>query len=220
MNNNESILILGVVEAIFISGIVFFLSLRDRMRIQSINSKLKENLSQNMFMIQRIKTVMDQIVPFKSLKKEVKALLKAKDLLNLEKGRYSITAAELEAIDKRLRELEEIERELEASNLETKKELDLLDGKYRELKGKNESLVLHIQENSVEYAKTISDLELNEGLVKETNRVKEKFDEIQSQTKSLTEQLENGKNQYVILKRRFDALDIEYAQLYEKYAQK
>lgn len=220
MNNNESILILGVVEAIFISGIVFFLSLRDRMRIQSINSKLKENLSQNMFMIQRIKTVMDQIVPFKSLKKEVKALLKAKDLLNLEKGRYSITAAELEAIDKRLRELEEIERELEASNLETKKELDLLEGKYRELKGKNESLVLHIQENSVEYAKTISDLELNEGLVKETNRVKEKFDEIQSQTKSLTEQLENGKNQYVILKRRFDALDIEYAQLYEKYAQK
>ncbi len=220
MNSEISVLIIGVVESLIVLGGLSFLLLKDRLALQSVSTKLKNNLPQYELIVQKIKVITDQLVSFEDLKKEVRKLLKAKDALNLERGRISLTSAELEAIDQRLRELEEIERELEASNLETKKELDLLEGKYRELKSKNDSLILHIQENTEKYKKDIEDLQLSDNILQETNKVEEKLDLIQTQTKDLIEQIQNGKNQYIILKRRFDALDIEYAQLYEKYTNK
>ena len=50
--------------------------------------------------------------------------------------------------------------------------------------------------------------------------IKNRLVETQIETQKLTEAHNLEKNQYVILKRRFDALDIEYAQLYEKFTSK
>ena len=183
--------------------------------VQGFNAKLKENLSSIDLVKQKADSLMSQLVPFEELKGKVKELLKANKTLKLEKGRVSLTQAEQDTVDRRLRELEEIERELDASNIEVKKELDILDGKQREIKIKNESLNLKIQENLQEIERMVSEVKMEDNL-KDENRLVE----TQIETQKLTEAHNLEKNQYVILKRRFDALDIEYAQLYEKFTSK
>lgn len=210
----------GIIES-FIVAIVFFSGLlRKRLAINALNTKLKDNLSQIEFTKQKATSLIDQLVPFDNLKNKVKLLLKAKETLKLEKGRVSLTQAEQDTVDRRLRELEEIERELEASNIEVKKELDLLDGKQREIRGKNESLKLKIQENTQEIERMIKENMLEERVKNEILEVKNRLMIVQEETQKLTDAHEIGKNQYGILKRRFDALDIEYAQLYEKFTTK
>ena len=188
--------------------------------VQGFNAKLKENLSSIDLVKQKADSLMLQLVPFEELKGKVKELLKANKTLKLEKGRVSLTQAEQDTVDRRLRELEEIERELDASNIEVKKELDILDGKQREIKIKNESLNLKIQENLQEIERMVSEVKMEDNLKDEILEIKNRLVETQIETQKLTEAHNLEKNQYVILKRRFDALDIEYAQLYEKFTSK
>ena len=214
------VIILGLLESFVIAVIVFFILLKKRLIVQSYNSKLKENLSSIDLAIQKTESLLDQLAPFDDLKVKVKELLKAKEALKLEKGRVSLAQAEQETIDRRLRELEEIERELDASNIEVKKELDILDGKQREIKSKNESLNLKIQENLQEIERMTKENQMDEDIKASILDVKARLVATQEETQKLTKAHEIEKNQYVILKRRFDALDIEYAQLYEKYTSK
>ena len=214
------IIILGLLESIIVSAVVFCILLKKRLMVQGFNAKLKENLSSIDLVKQKADSLMSQLVPFEELKGKVKELLKANKTLKLEKGRVSLTQAEQDTVDRRLRELEEIERELDASNIEVKKELDILDGKQREIKIKNESLNLKIQENLQEIERMVSEVKMEDNLKDEILEIKNRLVETQIETQKLTEAHNLEKNQYVILKRRFDALDIEYAQLYEKFTSK
>ncbi len=214
------IIIFGLLESIIVSAVVFCILLKKRLMVQGFNAKLKENLSSIDLVKQKADSLMSQLVPFEELKGKVKELLKANETLKLEKGRVSLTQAEQDTVDRRLRELEEIERELDASNIEVKKELDILDGKQREIKIKNESLNLKIQENLQEIERMVSEVKMEDNVKDEILEIKNRLVETQIETQKLTEAHNLEKNQYVILKRRFDALDIEYAQLYEKFTSK
>ena len=214
------IIIFGLIESLIVAVVVFLILLKKRLIVQNYNAKLKENLSSIDLSIQKTESLLAQLVPFEELKAKVKELLQTKKALKLEKGRVSIAQAEQETIDRRLRELEEIERELDASNIEVKKELDILDGKQREIKSKNESLNLKIQENLQEIEKMMSEVKMEDNIKDEIQEIKNRLVETQMETQKLTEAHNIEKNQYVILKRRFDALDIEYAQLYEKFTSK
>ena len=214
------IIILGLLESFIIALVIFFILLKKRLLVQNYNSKLKENLSSIEMSIQKTESLLEQLAPFDDLKSKVKELLNTKGALKLEKGRVSLALAEQESIDRRLRELEEIERELDASNIEVKKELDILDGKQREIRSKNESLNLKIQENLQEIEKMTKEDQMGEDIKDSILDVKARLVATQEETQKLTKAHEIEKNQYAILKRRFDALDIEYAQLYEKYTSK
>jgi chromosome segregation ATPase len=50
-------------------------------------------------------------------------------------------------------------------------------------------------------------------------RAKSELLKTEQQIQTLLEEIQAGNEQYFILKKRFDALDIEYAQLYEKFAE-
>ena len=66
----------------------------------------------------------------------------------------------------------------------------------------------------------VSEVKMEDNLKDEILEIKNRLVETQIETQKLTEAHNLEKNQYVILKRRFDALDIEYAQLYEKFTSK
>ncbi|MGI6680110.1 MAG: hypothetical protein ACOX3T_01235 [Bdellovibrionota bacterium] len=214
------IIVLGIVESFIVALIVFAVLLKKRLAVQSLNNSLKDNLSHVDLTKQKVSSILEQLVPFEELKLKVKELTQKRETLKLEKGRLSVATVERETIDRRLRELEEIERELEASNIEVKKELDLLEGRQKELQSRNASLNLKIQENTQEIEKMTSEALLEENIKKEMQSVQEKLLAVQAETEKLTEAHNVGKNQYSVLKRRFDALDIEYAQLYEKFVTK
>lgn len=220
MGQDFYLIIFGIIQALVLAVAVFFVIYKKRLVIQNLNSDLKHCIEKNNVTYQKVSSLMKEMVPFSDLKDKVITLNKIKEDIKQKTGKISIAEAEKEAVNNRLKELEEISKELEASALETKKELDLLEAKQRELKNKNEQLNMKIQDNEVEIERSITVLEIGEDLQEKINEVKKHLTATQEQTKTLTMQLEGEKNQYLILKRRFDALDIEYAQLYEKYSVK
>ena len=88
------------------------------------------------------------------------------------------------------------------------------------------SMGYNITESSVykvslqEIERMVGEVKMEDNLKDEILEIKNRLVETQIETQKLTEAHNLEKNQYVILKRRFDALDIEYAQLYEKFTSK
>ena len=161
----------------------------------------------------------DQLLPFDVLHEKVIALKTMRDLLRVEKGRVTITQAELETVEGRLRELEEIERELNASALETKEELKILERKEKELVIKNDHLKSQLANSMGQFDKMLGDLPASEETKTQVEEMKVQLGESEKQIDTLMETIGSTNEQYFALKKRYDALDIEYAQLYEKFAE-
>ena len=161
----------------------------------------------------------EQLIPFEELHEKVIALKGMKDLLRVEKGRVTITQAELETVEGRLRELEEIERELNASALETKEELKILERKEKELVVKNDQLKTQLASSMAQFDEIIGGLPASEETKSQVEDMKVQLGESTKQIDTLMEKIGSTNEQYFALKKRYDALDIEYAQLYEKFAE-
>lgn len=147
--------------------------------------------------------------------KQIQAL---DDELKAERGRLAITQAELEAVDTRLRELEEIERELESSALEASQELEMLKSQEKDIAERNQKLREELNSSLGQLEKLLGQLSHSREAVEHLNSAKTEL--VQSQTKIsfYEEQIGNINRRYIELKKAYDALDIEYAQLYEKQA--
>jgi chromosome segregation ATPase len=139
--------------------------------------------------------------------------------LKAERGRNTITQAELETVEGRLRELEEIERELEASGIETKEELKILNKKERELSNKNDALKEEIAASMQKVGELMSQMQVSAEMQAQVDEMKVDLLQTQDKIAMLLQQIEQGNEQYFILKKRYDALDIEYAQLFEKFSE-
>ena len=135
------------------------------------------------------------------------------------RGRITITQAELETVEGRLRELEEIERELEASGIETKEEINILEKKQADLASKNQTLQGKISESTQKLEAILGEMEFTAQQQEQIDAMKSQLLQTQEKIDTLLVQCEEGNQQYFILKQRYDALDIEYAQLYEKFAE-
>ena len=88
-------------------------------------------------MVDQIRECVQNLVPLQEVRRLVGEIVVIQEALRAERGRTTISQAELKTVEGRLRELEEIERELEASGLETKEELNILEKKHKELTQKN-----------------------------------------------------------------------------------
>ena len=138
------------------------------------------------------------------------------DAIRAEKGRLTITEAELEAVDTRLRELEELKRELEVSNMDAIKELEMLRSQEREMKVQNDALRQQL-ESSVEQLETLLEiLASSAAAVARLTSAKNELVETEKKCSYYEEQIGQINSKYMMLKKAYDALDIEYAQLYEK----
>lgn len=194
--------------------------------IQSGRSKVSKGLKDlNRFkderneLDQKLRSLYGALVDLAEARNKVKEAKSFEDALKAERGRVTITQAELETVETRLRELEEIERELEASSIETNEELKVLKARQEELAKKNGSLKSQLDVTTQQMDIIISEIQLSAAQQEALNQIKTELVLTQQRIDVLMLQIEQGNEQYFILKHRFDALDIEYAQLYEKFSE-
>lgn len=167
----------------------------------------------------RVEAALDDMRPVEDLQKLVVAARVAADTLKADRGRVTITQAELETVETRLRELEEIERELEASGIETEEEIKILGKKQQELIARNEALKEQIRASSERMNSLMGELQDNAEMQEQVLNIKTQLVLTEQKVEEMLVQIELGNEQYFELKRRYDALDIEYAQLYEKFSE-
>ncbi len=143
-------------------------------------------------------------------------LAESEDSLQTGKGKITITEAELEAVDTRLRELEELKRELEVSNIDAVKELEMLRSQQREIASKNEAMRNQINESIQQIDSLIGALSESAEAVEKLTNAKNELTETEQKVQVFEDQISSIHEKYLTLKKAYDALDIEYAQLYEK----
>lgn len=136
-----------------------------------------------------------------------------------EKGKLTIAQAELEAVDLRLRELEEIERELETSSLEAAKEVEMLRSREREIQARNVRLREQLENSLIQFERLLHELATSQDAVNKLTAAKGDLIETQKKIEYYDQEISTINHKYMGLKRAYDALDIEYAQLYEKHSQ-
>jgi chromosome segregation ATPase len=170
-------------------------------------------------LLEDIKAAYEKLVPVVAIRTALRELATQQENLRAEKGRITITQAELETVDTRLRELEEVERELEASGLETKEEINILKKKENELIAKNKALKDQIDASIQVMDTVMSEIEFSQEVQEKVTACKTELLQVEQNIATLILQIEQGNEQYFVLKRRYDALDIEYAQLFEKFSE-
>lgn len=147
-----------------------------------------------------------------------------RNLSNLEEevrscqGRVAIAEGELTAVEERLMELKEIEKELENSQVEAGRELEELRTQEKAIREQNESLSKALEEASERIDKLLSELSTSAVAVERLHKAKASLTSMQDQITHYEEEILQVNSQYSRLKRAYDALDIEYAQLYEKHS--
>ena len=153
---------------------------------------------------------------FTQLDEQAKA---AEEELRAEKGRLTITEAELEAVDVRLRELEELKRELEMSGIDAIRELELLRAQERDIASQNDALKSQLN-SSIEQLDMLLDMLASSAEdVEKLQAAKKELLEAETKMQFYQENIALLNQKYMGLKKAYDALDIEYAQLYEKQQQ-
>jgi chromosome segregation ATPase len=213
--------LLIIIAVLEVGGLIAFMFYS----IQTGRSKVSKGLKDlNRFkderneLDQKLRGMYGALVDLAEARSKVKESKSFEDALKAERGRVTITQAELETVETRLRELEEIERELEASSIETNEELKVLKARQEELAKKNGSLKSQLDVTTQQMDMIISEIQLSAAQQEALNQIKTELVMTQQRIDILMLQIEQGNEQYFILKHRFDALDIEYAQLYEKFS--
>jgi len=209
----------GLIEA----GVLAFLILRasrgSGTAVDVRGQAIAAELDRRRGLLLEFRALFEGRVPLPSTRARAREIASNQETLRAERGRITITQAELETVENRLRELEEIERELEASGLETKEELNILKRKEAELASRNAALRSQIAASVDQMDTLLSELQLSAEMQERIQAAKTELLSTEENITTLLLQVEGGNEQYFILKRRYDALDIEYAQLYEKFSE-
>lgn len=213
------VVILALLEAAGIATYLYLLGQKQTGSGRAVLQKLAEEKKKRQAMLERFETLFASMVDVPTARSKYKDFKSAQDALKAERGRITITQAELETVENRLRELEEIERELEASGLETKEEMNILDKKQKDIKIKNEQLKTQISRTMEQLDQLMREVQMSAAMQEQVSGMKTELIQTEQQTDMLSVQIEQGNEQYFILKHRYDALDIEYAQLYEKFSE-
>lgn len=213
------LILLGLVLAAGASAGIAFLMQKRGTGVDPAIATLESTRDERAHLLEQLKETYGRLVPVSAIRNAIKQVGERQEALRAEKGRITITQAELETVETRLRELEEVERELEASGLETKEELNILKKKEAELNAKNDALKSQIQAALAALDRAASEIEMSEQLREQVVACRTELLQTEQSIATLVLQIEQGNEQYFILKRRYDALDIEYAQLFEKFSE-
>jgi len=213
------VVILGIIGLLVFPGVLYVFASGKKSSSELLLNKMESETKLRQDLISQAKTVKEELVEFDILKETALQAIDARDAARLERGRVTITQAELETVEARLREIDEIERELEASNVETQEELKILQKKESGLANKNASLKEQLATALSELDKVLKELESNVELTEKISKMKSELTRTEIQIDELLDQIKEGNESYFTVKKRYDALDIEYAQLYEKFAE-
>ncbi|MBX7138231.1 MAG: hypothetical protein K1X83_09620 [Oligoflexia bacterium] len=213
------IVIVGLLGGVGVAGWLYSSVAKRKNAMRSAVTELEDELKKRQELKAAVDGLLAEMVDQSALLKVAEEVQSIHESLKAERGRIMITQAELETVESRLRELEEIEREFEASGLETKQELQILQKKREELAQKNNTLKEQIDMNSAQLDQILGEIQMTAQQQAQIQGMKTEIIRTQERIEQLLMQIEQGNEQYAIAKRRYDALDIEYAQLYEKFSE-
>jgi chromosome segregation ATPase len=213
------IIVIAVIEAAALSGYFYKHFSKNASSAQEVLVQLDQYAEERKGLKVEAEGLLAEMVPMDTITNVGREFNELVESLKAERGRNTITQAELETVETRLRELEEIERELEASGIETKEELKILSKKQKDLSQKNDALKSQIQASLAQVDQIMKEMESNAELIGQVDIMKTQLIMTQEKIDTLLLQIEQGNDQYFVLKNRYDALDIEYAQLFEKFSE-
>jgi chromosome segregation ATPase len=211
------VLISVVLAAIFV-GLLYRVISKGTGHVRAVITKLNDDLAAREKLQEQVQGIVSQLQPIDQIRIRVRDLTNLRDAVKTEKGRLTITQAELETVESRLRELEEIERELAASGIDAQEEVKILKKKERDLAQKNQTLREQLEASLKQMDSIMGELELSAQMSEQITAMKTHVLQVQEKIDNLLIQIEQCNEQYFTLKKRYDALDIEYAQLYEKFS--
>ena len=211
-----------IIAIIFLGGFIWIrlwlgkkfaadeIQLQKNLEVMKTERKQKENMLRDLAKVSLGYVSKDYYGQLEAQHKTIEEQLRA------EKGRLTITEAELEAVDVRLRELEELKRELEMSSIDAVRELELLRAQERDIATQNEVLKTELQTSLEQLDSLLVILASSTEAQEQLMAAKKDLLAVESKTQYFQEQIAVLNQGYVGLKKAYDALDIEYAQLYEK----
>jgi|APGre2960657423_1045063.scaffolds.fasta_scaffold124868_1 chromosome segregation ATPase len=211
------ILIVGILQAAVVGVVIFLRARAVNAGRESVYANVLAEVGEKRALWTRIQELSHEMADPQQLLLSAKAFTTARESLKAERGRVTIAQAELDMIEVRLRELEEITRELEASTTETKEELKILQRKEEDLKSKNDHLRIQIAETTSKMETIMSEIEMSAQMQEQVLKLRGDLLQSEEQGQTLLNEIQRGNEQYFILKRRYDALDVEYAQLYQQF---
>jgi chromosome segregation ATPase len=214
-----TLFLVGFLEALIVIAVLVFFLRRGQASVVDVTDRLMAQLEQKKELRVRFQALVENMVPISSLRKTAAELKTVQESIKTERGRITITRAELETVENRLRELEEIERELEASNIETNHEAGILKKRHNDLSKKTAAFGERLEE----ILKFVNDMTFScpeaEEINKEVSSIEAELRQSQEKLNELISEVQKMSQHYATGKGKYDALDIEYAQLYEKFAE-
>lgn len=213
------VLVIAVVQSLLVGVFLFRRAMLEGQEASSGNEHVREELELKRELWGRLESLQREMAnpqEYEKAKAEVNGI---RETLKAERGRVIIAQAELESVEVRLRELDEVNRELEASALETKEELKMLQKREGDLKTKNEELRVQIADSTTKLEALMSEIEMSIQMQEQVKVMQADLLKSEQQVETLMNEIEKGDEQYFIAKRRYDALDVEYAQLYQQYVE-
>jgi len=211
--------ITALVQVSGVAALLFVTIGKKRAVVEANLENLKTEFASKQALCKEFEKLYAEMIDVKQLGSAAKELTSLIESLKTERGRITLTQAELETVENRLRELEEIERELDASNIETEEETRILNKRHEDLGKKHRSFKKMIGECMQRAEEQMMEVELEPELKEKTEVIAVELDESQKKIEEMLSQIQKSTSQYTVLKKRYDALDIEYAQLYEKFAE-
>ncbi len=207
---------------IFLAGSIFIVfglwrkSSKARYALIEGLSILEEEESKRNTVLAEVSELLKTLISSSELEENTQRVSAKEEELRAERGRVTIAQAEHDALETRLREMEEVERELEASYVEAEREVDMLRTQEKELQEKRAEVKKHLSDSTVALELI---LEQVDSIVASNDHIvltKKQLGTLQEKIEWYSEQIGILNRQYMDLKRAYDSLDIEYAQLYEK----
>jgi chromosome segregation ATPase len=181
---------------------------------------LRDELEQKQALWSKVEAAQAEMASESEMRRIGEDFIESREALKVESSRVTITQAELETLEGRLRELDEIGRELEASQTETKEELKILRRKEEDMRSKNDSLRGQIADSLVKMDDLLAEIELTAQMQNQVAVMKSELLRSEEKIQTMLNQIQQCNEQYFNLKRRYDALDVEYAQLYQQLTER
>lgn len=210
-------IVIAIVQSVLVGAFLFRRTMLAGKEARSSSQAIKEELALKQELWSRIESISAEMADPVEYEKINADVSRAREALKAERGRVIIIQAELESVEVRLRELDEVNRELEASALETKEELKIFQKRESELKTKNEELRVQIADSTTKMEALMSEIEMSVQMQEQVKIMRADLLKSEEQVETLMNEIQKGNEQYFIFKRRYDALDVEYAQLYQQH---
>jgi chromosome segregation ATPase len=215
-----TVILIAIIESLLAAFFIFNRTSSANKGILKQFELIQDEVQQKRDLWSKVEVAQAEMATQSDIRQVGSEFVESREVLKVERGRVTITQAELETLEERMRELEEISRELEASQTETKEELKILRRKEEDMRSKNELLRGQIADSLAKMDGLITEIELTAQMRNQVALMKSELLRSEEQIQTMLNQIQEYNEQYFNLKRRYDALDVEYAQLYQQLTER